>query len=49
EPTEVPSVNEWLQRSEDTWNQAHTHLLCAVRRQKLQGDCHRCPNPEYAP
>ncbi|KAL0190833.1 hypothetical protein M9458_013531 [Cirrhinus mrigala] len=34
EPTEVPSVNEWLQRSEDTWNQAHTYL-CAVRSCKL--------------
>ncbi|KAG1925560.1 retrotransposable element [Pimephales promelas] len=49
EPTEVPSVNDWLQRSEDIWNQAHTHLLHAVRRQRLQANRHRRPNPEYTP
>uniref|UniRef100_A0A4W5MJG2 Integrase catalytic domain-containing protein n=1 Tax=Hucho hucho TaxID=62062 RepID=A0A4W5MJG2_9TELE len=49
EPTEVPSVNDWLQRSEDIWSQAHTHLLRAVRRQKLQANRHRRPNPEYTP
>ncbi|XDV34054.1 hypothetical protein PO909_004264 [Leuciscus waleckii] len=49
EPTEVPSVNDWLQRSEDIWNQAHTHLLHAVRRQKSQASRHRRPNPEYTP
>lgn len=47
EPTEVPSVNDWLQRSKDIWNQAHTHLLHTIRRQKLQADRHRHPSPEY--
>ncbi len=49
EPTEVPAINDWLQRSENIWNQAHTHLLHAIRRQKLQADRHRRPNPEYTP
>lgn len=41
ETTEVPAVNDWLQRSENIWNQAHTHLLHAVRRQKSQADHHQ--------
>ncbi len=34
EPSELPAVNDWLRRSEITWNEAHTHLQRAVRRQK---------------
>ncbi len=29
-------MNEWLQRSEETWNRAHIHLQRAVRRQEEQ-------------
>lgn len=29
--TNVPAVNDWIQRSEDTWNQAHQHLQRAIR------------------
>lgn len=34
EPTDLPAVNEWLRKSETTWNEAPTHLQCAVRKQK---------------
>ncbi len=47
EPTNVPSVNDWIQRSEETWDQAHQHLRQAVRRQQTQADRHRRQNPEY--
>ncbi|KAI2644696.1 Retrotransposon-like protein 1 [Labeo rohita] len=47
EPSDLPSVNEWLQRSEETWNRAHQHLQQAVRRQEEQANRHRRPNPEY--
>lgn len=49
EPTNVPAVNDWLQRSEDTWNQAHTHLQRAVNeRQRVPADRRR-PGPVYHP
>ncbi len=47
EPTNIPSVNDWIQRSEETWDQAHQHLRQAVRRQQTQADRHRRQNPEY--
>ncbi|KAG1930727.1 retrotransposable element [Pimephales promelas] len=47
EPTELPSVTEWLQKSEEVWDQAHTHLRHAVRRQEQQANRHRRPAPEY--
>ncbi len=31
EPSELPAVDSWLQRSEETWNEAHVHLQRAVR------------------
>ncbi len=49
EPTNIPSVNDWLRRSEETWNLAHTHLQRAINRCKRQADRHRRPNPEYQP
>ncbi len=49
EPTELPSITEWLQRSEEVWDRAHTHLLRAVRRQELQANRHRRPGPVYQP
>ncbi len=47
EPSNVPAVNDWIQRSEETWNQAHHHLRHAVRRNQVQADRHRRRNPEY--
>ncbi len=49
EPSNLPAVNEWLQRSEDTWNRAHIHLQRAVRRQEEQANRHRRPGPRYTP
>lgn len=49
EPSNVPAVDDWLLRSEETWNLAHTRLQRAIRRQKNQADRHRRPNPEYIP
>ncbi len=49
EPTELPSVTDWLQQSEEVWDRAHTNLLHAVRRQEQQANRHRRPNPEYTP
>ncbi|KAG1956953.1 retrotransposable element [Pimephales promelas] len=47
EPTELPSVTEWLHKSEEVWDQAHIHLRHAVRRQEQQANRHRRPAPEY--
>ncbi|KAL0150452.1 hypothetical protein M9458_054269 [Cirrhinus mrigala] len=47
EPSELPAVNSWFQRSEETWNQAHVHLQRAVRRTQTQAN--RKPNPPYEP
>lgn len=49
EPTNVPAINEWMNRSEATWNRAYTHLQHAVRRLREQADRHRRPGPEYRP
>uniref|UniRef100_A0A8C1MA50 Gypsy retrotransposon integrase-like protein 1 n=2 Tax=Cyprinus carpio TaxID=7962 RepID=A0A8C1MA50_CYPCA len=49
EPTNVPAVTDWLQRSEDTWNQAHVHLQQAVRRLKEQADRRRRPGHTFQP
>uniref|UniRef100_A0A4W5QHM8 Gypsy retrotransposon integrase-like protein 1 n=1 Tax=Hucho hucho TaxID=62062 RepID=A0A4W5QHM8_9TELE len=49
EPTDLPAVNAWLQRSEETWNNAHVHLQRAVRRVREQADRHRRRGPEYTP
>ncbi len=49
EPFELPAVNDWLRRSENTWNAAHVHLQRAVRRTREQADRRRREGPEYAP
>ncbi|KAI2665817.1 Transposon Tf2-9 polyprotein [Labeo rohita] len=49
EPSELPAVNSWFQRSEETWDQAHVHLQRAVHRTRIQADRHRRPNPPYEP
>ncbi len=49
EPSELPAVNDWLMRSEETWNAAHVHLQRAVRRTREQADLRRREGPEYAP
>ncbi|KAI2658093.1 Transposon Tf2-6 polyprotein [Labeo rohita] len=49
EPSELPAVNSWLQRSEETWDQAHVHLQRAVHRTRSQANRRRRPNPPYEP
>ncbi|KAI2650806.1 Transposon Tf2-6 polyprotein [Labeo rohita] len=49
EPSDLPAVNSWFQRSEETWNRAHVHLQRAVRRTQVQADRRRRPNPAYEP
>ncbi len=49
EPSDLPAVNSWLQRSEETWNDAHVHLQRAVRRTREQANRHRRANPNYQP
>lgn len=38
EPSELPAVDAWLRRCEETWNGAHVHLLRAVRRTRDQAN-----------
>ncbi len=49
EPTNLPSITDWLQHSEEVWDRAHTPLLHAVRQQVHQANRHRHPSPEYVP
>uniref|UniRef100_A0A8C2CFL6 Integrase catalytic domain-containing protein n=1 Tax=Cyprinus carpio TaxID=7962 RepID=A0A8C2CFL6_CYPCA len=49
EQSNIPSVTEWLQRSEETWDRAHTHLQHTVRRQEEQANHHRRPQPQDTP
>ncbi len=49
EPSELPAVDSWLQRSEETWNEAHVHLQRAVHRTREQANRHRRANPDYQP
>ncbi|KAK3560222.1 hypothetical protein QTP86_000841 [Hemibagrus guttatus] len=47
EPSDVPVVEEWYQRSQEVWERAHVRLQRAVRRQRIQADRRRCPHPSY--
>ncbi|KAL0193439.1 hypothetical protein M9458_011735 [Cirrhinus mrigala] len=49
EPSDLPAVNSWFQRSEETWNQAHVHLQRAIRRTRTQADRRRRAGPPYEP
>ncbi|KAL0177165.1 hypothetical protein M9458_026059, partial [Cirrhinus mrigala] len=49
EPSDLPAVNSWFQRSEETWDRAHVHLQGAIRRYQEQADRRRHPNPAYEP
>ncbi|KAK3544488.1 hypothetical protein QTP86_013138 [Hemibagrus guttatus] len=47
EPSDVPAVEEWYQRSQEVWERAYVRLQRAVRRQRIQADWHRRPHPSY--
>ncbi len=49
EPSELPAVDDWLRRSEETWNAAHVHLQRAVRRVKEQADRRGRAGPRLSP
>ncbi|XDV26708.1 hypothetical protein PO909_030346 [Leuciscus waleckii] len=49
EPTDLPAVDAWLRRSEETWNTAHVHLQRAVRQFRLQADRRRRGGPIFRP
>ncbi len=49
EPSELPAVDSWLQRSEETWNDAHIHHQRAVFQTREQDNRHRRTNPDYQP
>ncbi|KAK3535972.1 hypothetical protein QTP70_022854 [Hemibagrus guttatus] len=47
EPSNVPAVEEWYQRSQEVWERAHVRLQRAVRRQRIQADRRRRLHPSY--
>ncbi|KAK3573711.1 hypothetical protein QTP86_032066, partial [Hemibagrus guttatus] len=47
EPSDVPAVEEWYQRSQEVWERAHVCLQRAVRSQRIQADRRRRPHPSY--
>uniref|UniRef100_A0A671KJW6 Gypsy retrotransposon integrase-like protein 1 n=1 Tax=Sinocyclocheilus anshuiensis TaxID=1608454 RepID=A0A671KJW6_9TELE len=49
EPSSVPAVDDWIQRSERVWDSAHVHLQRAVRTQEFQANRRRRPHPPYQP
>ena len=42
---DAPAVDEWLNRSEETWDAAHVYLQWALRRQREGADCHHSEAP----
>ncbi|KAL0157229.1 hypothetical protein M9458_048475, partial [Cirrhinus mrigala] len=47
EPTNLPAVDTWLQRSEATWDMAHTNLQQAIQRVTHQANRLRRAAPQY--
>ncbi|MBN3302039.1 PLCZ1 phosphodiesterase, partial [Amia calva] len=45
EPTDVPAIDEWLQRSAAVWQAAHTRLQQDIRCQKIQDIFQVSPYP----
>lgn len=45
----VPSVDDWIKRSEQVWDSAHVRLQRAIRAQRIQADRRRRPHPNYQP
>ena len=47
--TEAPAVEEWVQRSRETWRAVQASLRQASERQKRSADRHRSEAPVFAP
>ncbi|KAK3574680.1 hypothetical protein QTP86_012466 [Hemibagrus guttatus] len=46
EPSDVTAVDDWAHCSQEVWKSAHVHLQQAIRRQKIQADCHSGTTPQ---
>ncbi|KAL7868633.1 hypothetical protein SRHO_G00100170 [Serrasalmus rhombeus] len=46
-PSQVPAVDEWKNRSQQTWEEAHVRLQRAVRRMEVQANQRRGPTPAF--
>ncbi|KAI4902871.1 hypothetical protein NFI96_000375 [Prochilodus magdalenae] len=49
EPSNVPSVEHWMRRSEEVWEQTHQHIEIILRQHKRQADRSRGETPSYSP
>ncbi|KAK3513165.1 hypothetical protein QTP70_009680 [Hemibagrus guttatus] len=49
EPSLVPTVDDWIRRSERVWDSAHVRLQRAVRGQAIQANRRHRPHPPYQP
>ncbi|XP_042178656.1 adenylate cyclase type 1-like [Oncorhynchus tshawytscha] len=47
--TAAPALDEWFQRTEDVWSDAHVRLQRAVHHQKEQADRHCSETPVFHP
>ena len=47
--TDVPAVNEWMQKSEQVWETTHQRIEDVLKRNKEQADRHRKENPVFQP
>ncbi|KAI4894775.1 hypothetical protein NFI96_013552 [Prochilodus magdalenae] len=46
---DVPSVEHWMKRSEEVWEETHQRIETVLQRNKRQADKHRRDAPSYAP
>ncbi|KAI4902633.1 hypothetical protein NFI96_002208 [Prochilodus magdalenae] len=49
QPSDVPSVEHWMKRSEEVWEETHQHIEMALQRNKRHADKHRGNTPTYVP
>ncbi|KAI4883279.1 hypothetical protein NFI96_028837 [Prochilodus magdalenae] len=49
QPSDVPSVEHWMKRSEEVWEETHQHIEMALQRNKRHADKHRGNTPAYVP
>ncbi|KAI4899522.1 hypothetical protein NFI96_011522 [Prochilodus magdalenae] len=48
-PSDVPSVEHWMKRSEEVWEETDQHIEMALQRNKRHADKHRGNTPTYVP
>ena len=47
--TDIPAVDDWFRRAEETWEAAHVHLQRVARRQNASADRPHSESPVFAP